>query len=96
MHLRNTEQRECAVGQGEGALVQVHTLCALLLDLLRWLRCHLQLHAYVISHVGEVTQAQLGLPHGRIELPHVGRRNRKPSEVQAQWGRREGSHNTVS
>mmetsp|Transcript_8483 Transcript_8483/g.18602 ORF Transcript_8483/g.18602 Transcript_8483/m.18602 type:complete len:1091 (+) Transcript_8483:303-3575(+) len=83
MHLRITEQRERAVGQGEGALVQVHTLRVLLLDLLRRLRCHLHLHSDVLNHTGEGAHAQLGLPHVRIELPHVRRRRRKPSEVQA-------------
>mmetsp|Transcript_85261 Transcript_85261/g.241763 ORF Transcript_85261/g.241763 Transcript_85261/m.241763 type:complete len:462 (+) Transcript_85261:1866-3251(+) len=84
VHLRVAEQRQCAVGQGEGAFVEVHTVCVLLLELLLRLRCHLHLRANLLHHGGERTQADLGLPQARVELPHVGRRRRKPGDVQAE------------
>mmetsp|Transcript_9350 Transcript_9350/g.21219 ORF Transcript_9350/g.21219 Transcript_9350/m.21219 type:complete len:1082 (+) Transcript_9350:301-3546(+) len=70
VHLGVAEQREGTVGQREGALVEVHALGVLILDLLLLLPGHLQLRAHVLANLAEWLEDANGL-RPVPEAPHV-------------------------
>mmetsp|Transcript_5911 Transcript_5911/g.13185 ORF Transcript_5911/g.13185 Transcript_5911/m.13185 type:complete len:400 (-) Transcript_5911:1045-2244(-) len=77
VHLRIPEERQCAVGQRKGALVEVHALVILLLDLLLRLRGHLHLGSHLLDHTIKGSHcSNRFLPGVRVEDPHVSCRGR--------------------
>mmetsp|Transcript_18749 Transcript_18749/g.38671 ORF Transcript_18749/g.38671 Transcript_18749/m.38671 type:complete len:609 (+) Transcript_18749:1187-3013(+) len=88
VHLCVPEQRQRAVSQGEGALVQIYAIGVLLLYLLLGLRCNLHLCPDILNHAVEGgKEANTGLPSIGIEAAHVRRHRRQGSDV--------GGHNVV-
>mmetsp|Transcript_42308 Transcript_42308/g.76508 ORF Transcript_42308/g.76508 Transcript_42308/m.76508 type:complete len:223 (+) Transcript_42308:1646-2314(+) len=82
VHLGVAKQRQCTVGQGEGALVEVDAVSVLFLDLLLRLGSYFQLCPQLLDNTREGFQcSDVGLPLRGIEGPHVGGRGRQCCHV---------------
>mmetsp|Transcript_31474 Transcript_31474/g.98731 ORF Transcript_31474/g.98731 Transcript_31474/m.98731 type:complete len:465 (-) Transcript_31474:435-1829(-) len=80
VHLRVPEQRESAIGQREGALVQVDAFVVLVFDLLRGLRGNLHLRLHLVNHDGEGSR-EADSRRPVVEAAHVGGHGRQGGHV---------------
>mmetsp|Transcript_103480 Transcript_103480/g.292964 ORF Transcript_103480/g.292964 Transcript_103480/m.292964 type:complete len:680 (-) Transcript_103480:860-2899(-) len=82
VHFSIAQQGQSTVCKGEGALVQIHALCVLLLDLLRGLGCELHLCADLVDRVAVgSTDGDALLPVRWVVRAHVGGGGSQGSDV---------------